>query len=52
MTTTTIIVEATLQPDGITLQLEKRLALAPGRVTVTVQPLGPGFRCYRISTRN
>ena len=37
----TITVEATLQPDGITLQLEKKLALPPGRVTVTVQPTGP-----------
>ena len=38
MTTTTITVEATLQPDGVTLQLEQKLALPPGRVTVTVQP--------------
>src|SRR5438093_228306 len=37
MTTTTITVEATLQPDGVTLQLEKQLSLPPGRVTVTVQ---------------
>src|SRR5437016_5106111 len=42
MTTTTITVEATLQPDGVTLQLEKKLSLPPGRVTVTVQPTGPG----------
>ena len=42
MTTTTITVEATLQPDGVTLHLEKKLALSPGRVTVTVQPLEPG----------
>src|SRR5947208_7069703 len=42
MTPTTITVEATLQPDGMTLQLEKKLALPPGRVTVTVQPTGPG----------
>lgn len=40
MTIPTITVEATLQPDGVTLQLEKKLALPPGRVTVTVQPLG------------
>ena len=38
MTTTTITVEATLQPDGVTLHLEKKLALPPGRVTLTVQP--------------
>ena len=38
MTTTPITVEATLQPDGLTLQLENKLALPPGRVTVTVQP--------------
>src|SRR6266446_8137998 len=42
MTTTTITVEATLQPDGVTLHLKKKLALAPGRVTVTVQPTEPG----------
>jgi hypothetical protein len=41
MTTTPITVEATLQPDGVTLRLEKKLALPPGRVTVTVQPTGP-----------
>src|SRR5689334_22311314 len=38
MTTSPITVEGTLQPDGITLQLEKRLGLQPGRVRVTVQP--------------
>jgi hypothetical protein len=36
--TTTITVEATLQPDGVTLHLEKKLPLPPGRVTVIVQP--------------
>src|SRR4051812_22811324 len=40
MNTTAITVEGTLQPDGVTLQLEKRLALPPGRVTVTVQTQG------------
>jgi hypothetical protein len=40
MTTTTITVEATLQSDGVTLHLEKKLALPPGRVIVTVQPTG------------
>jgi hypothetical protein len=38
MATTTITAEATLQPDGVTLRLEKKLALPPGRVLVTVQP--------------
>jgi len=38
MTAAPITVEAVLQPDGITLHLEKKLALPPGRVTVTVQP--------------
>ena len=33
-------VEATLQSDGVTLQLEKKVALPPGRVTVTVQTTG------------
>jgi hypothetical protein len=36
MTTTTITVEATLQSDGVTLHLEKKLPLPPGRVTLTV----------------
>ncbi len=43
MATTTITVEARLQADGVTLHLEKRLALPPGRANVTVQPTGPGF---------
>lgn len=37
MTTTAITIEATLQPDGVTLQLHNKLSLPPGRVTVTVQ---------------
>jgi hypothetical protein len=32
-----ITVQASLQPDGVTLRLEKKLALPPGQVTVTVQ---------------
>jgi hypothetical protein len=38
MNETPITLEATLQPDGATLRLEKRVSLPPGRVTVTVQP--------------
>jgi hypothetical protein len=38
MTGATITVEATLQPDGMTLQLKEKLALPPGQVMVTVQP--------------
>ena len=41
MTSTPITVEATLQPDGVTLHLEQKLALPPGRVTVTVQSAVP-----------
>ncbi len=41
MTTNTITVEATLHADGVTLQLDNKLSLPPGRVTVTVQPTGP-----------
>jgi hypothetical protein len=41
MTTTTITVEATLQPDGVTLQLREKLALPPGPLTVTVQCSAP-----------
>jgi hypothetical protein len=41
MSTNTITVEATLQPDGVTLQLEKKIDLSPGRVVVTVQPVVP-----------
>lgn len=37
MTTNPITVEGTLHADGVTLQLEKKVALPPGRVTVTVQ---------------
>jgi hypothetical protein len=40
MSTPTITVEATLHPDGVTLQLDKKPGLTPGRVTVTVQPAG------------
>jgi hypothetical protein len=43
MATTTITAEATLQPDGVTLRLEKKLALPPGRVLVTVQPTESRF---------
>jgi hypothetical protein len=42
MTASAITVEATLQPDGVTLRLEEKLALPPGRVTLTVQPTGQG----------
>src|SRR4051812_8163927 len=41
MTTMAITVEAILQPDGVTLQLGKKLAFPPGQVTVTVQPKDP-----------
>ena len=37
MTPSPITIEATLQPDGKTLQLERLLPLSPGRVTVTIQ---------------
>src|SRR2546430_12045577 len=40
--TSGIIVGATLKPDGVTLQLEKKLALPPGPVTVTVHPAAAG----------
>jgi hypothetical protein len=53
MTTDTITVEGTLQADGVTLRLEKKVALPPGRVTVTVQPAaakaGPARRWWRCS---
>ncbi len=42
MTIATITLEAMLQPDGVTLHLEKKLSLPPGRVLVTVQPTGSG----------
>lgn len=41
MTIPAITVLATLQPDGISLQLEKKLTLPPGPVTVIVQPAAP-----------
>lgn len=43
MATPTITVEATLQSDGMTLQLASKLALPPGRVILTVQPSGPSL---------
>lgn len=43
----TVTIEATLQPDGTTLRLDRKLALPPGKVVVTVQPVadrdGPGM---------
>jgi hypothetical protein len=33
--------QATLQPDGRTLQLDEKIGLAPGRVSVTVQAARP-----------
>jgi hypothetical protein len=45
MTSSPITVEATLQPDGVTLRLAQKLGLPPGPVKVTVQspasPSGP-----------
>lgn len=38
--TTRITVNGILQSDGVTLRLEKRLSLQPGRVSVTVQQTG------------
>ena len=38
MSTTSVIVKGTLQADGLTLRLEKKLAIPPERVTITVQP--------------
>jgi hypothetical protein len=37
MNPSTLNLEATLLPDGQTLQLNEKIALPPGRVTVTVQ---------------
>ena len=37
MNTASVIVEGTLQADGVTLRLEKKLAIPPGRVTIAVQ---------------
>ena len=41
MNPSTITIDATLLPDGQTLQLKEKLALPPGRVTVTVQAPDP-----------
>ena len=38
MNASSVIVEGMLQPDGLTLRLEKKLAMPPGRVTVAVHP--------------
>ena len=37
MSLSTITVEATLLPDGVTLQLEEKIPLPPGKVTLTMQ---------------
>ena len=39
MNAPSVVVDATLQPDGLTLRLEKKLGLPPGPVTVLVQSL-------------
>lgn len=36
-----VIVPGTLQPDGLTLRLEQKLGMAPGPVTIAVQPVAP-----------
>jgi hypothetical protein len=41
MNPSTITVEATLQPDGKTLQLDDKLGLPPGRVSITLQLIEP-----------
>ncbi len=41
MRLSTMNVPATLQPDGVTLLLEEKLALPPGPVSVTIQPAEP-----------
>ena len=33
----TIVIEGTLQPDGTTLLLDRKLGLPPGKVMVTIQ---------------
>ncbi len=38
----TITTEATLEPDGVTLHLDRKVALPAGRVTVIVQSMGQG----------
>jgi len=42
-----ITANGTLQPDGITVQLEKKTTLPPGRVTVELRPVnsqsGPSY---------
>ncbi len=37
----TMNVPATLQADGVTLRLEEKLTLPPGRVNVTIEPAEP-----------
>jgi hypothetical protein len=41
MTPVTITVEGTLQPDGVTLQLEKKVGLPPGPVTIELRAAAP-----------
>ena len=39
MTITPITIEATLQPDGMNLLLDQKLALTPGRVSLSIKPI-------------
>ena len=41
MPTSYVYCEATLQPDGVTVQLDEKASLPPGRVMVTVETLRP-----------
>jgi hypothetical protein len=41
MATPPITLEATLHADGMTVRLDEKVAVPPGRVTVTVQRLTP-----------
>ena len=41
MVTATVSVPAVLQDDGLTLRLDAKLSLPPGRVSVTIQPETP-----------
>lgn len=44
MSSSPITVEATLGADGVTLHLDKKLPLPPGRVTVSISAPGPEVR--------
>jgi hypothetical protein len=50
MNGSSVIADGILQPDGVTLRLEKKLTIPPGRVTVAVQSAATQGRSTMLET--